>query len=119
MTVLLDILLFLHMIGWAIVLGAALVGLKGGTLYSGTFHAALTALVTGVLMALIASLWASTYREQSGSYPEWVAVKLVLGLVITGLVWFARARPNRVGRFLVGTVAVLTVVNVGVATIWH
>lgn len=120
MTVVLNVLLFLHLIGWAIVLGAALVGLRSGTLYVGALHAALTALVTGVAMALVISLWIDDYyREESPSWPAWVAVKLVLALAVTGLVWFADRRRDNVGKALLGAIAGLTVVTVAVATIWH
>ncbi len=115
MTVLLHVLLFLHMIGWAIVLGAALVGIKSGTLYTGAFHAVLTALITGVAMVLVRELWIENGRELD---PVWVAAKLVLGLTVTALVWFAHRRPDKVGKALVGTIAGLTVVTVGVAVLW-
>jgi len=116
MTVFLNVLLFFHMIGWAIVLGAALVGLRGGTLYGGAFHGALTALVTGFLMVLVIFVWLKPDDAPSGA---WVATKLIVGLVITGLVWLAHVRPARVNKALLGTIAALTVVNVAVATIWH
>ena len=116
MTVFLHVLLFLHMIGWAIVLGAALVGLKNGSLYAGALHGALTALVTGLLMVLVIYVWLDPDHKPS---PAWVATKLILALVITGLVWLGHAKPTRVGKPLLGAIAVLTVVNVGVATIWR
>ncbi len=119
MAVFLDVLLFLHMLGWAIVLGASLVGLKSGTLYPGAFHAALTALVTGLAMVFVAALWADTYRETLPNYSAWVAVKLAVAVAITALVWFAHRRPDKVGRTLLGAVAGLTVLDVAVATIWR
>lgn len=115
MTVFLHVLLFLHLIGWAIVLGAALVGLKSGSLYAGAFHGVLTALVTGLLMVLVIYVWLSPDTKPS---PAWVATKLIVALVITGLVWLAHARPARVSKPLLGAIAALTVINVGVATIW-
>lgn len=116
MTVLLHVLLFLHLIGWAIVLGAAVVGLKTGSLYAGALHGVLTALVTGLLMVLVIYVWLSPDTKPS---PAWVATKFIVALVITGLVWLGTARPARVGRPLLGAIAVLTVVNVGVATLWR
>jgi hypothetical protein len=115
MTVFLHVLLFLHLIGWAIVLGAAVVGLKTGSLYSGAFHGALTALVTGLAMVLVIYVWLSPDTKPS---PAWVATKLIVALAITGLVWLAHARPARVNKALLGAIAALTVINVGVATIW-
>lgn len=116
MTVFLHVLLFLHMIGWAIVLGSALVGMRSGSLYSGAFHGALTALVTGILMVLVQYVWLDSDHKPT---PAWVATKIVLSLAVTGLVWFGHAKPDKVGRTLVTTIAALTVVTVGVATIWR
>ena len=116
MTVFLHVLLFLHMIGWAIVLGAAIVGMRSGSLYAGAFHAALTALVTGVLMVLVLYVWLDPDNKPA---PAWIATKIVLSLAITGLVWFGRAKPDKVGKTLIGTIAGLTVITVGVATIWR
>jgi predicted membrane protein len=119
MTVVLNVLLFLHMIGWAIVLGATLAGLRGPTLYSGTFHAAVTALVTGVAMVLVIELWLDDYyRADDPSFPAWVAVKLILAAGITALVWIGHRKPERVSRLLLGGIAGLTVLNVAVATLW-
>ncbi len=116
MTVFLHVLLFLHLIGWAIVLGAALVGLKSGSLYAGAFHGVLTALVTGLLMVLVLYVWLPSETKPS---PAWVATKAIIALVVTGLVWLAHAKPARVNKPLLGAIAALTVLNVGVATIWH
>jgi len=115
MTVFLHVLLFLHLIGWAIVLGAALLGLKSGSLYAGAFHGVLTALVTGLAMVLVLYVWPPSSDPKPS--PAWVATKLIVALVITGLVWLAHARPARVSKPLLGAIAALTVINVGVATI--
>jgi hypothetical protein len=115
MTVVLHVLLFLHLLGWAIVFGSVLAGLRGPSLYAGAFHGALTALITGVLMVLVIEVW---LKSTPSLNPTWVAVKLAIGLVVAGLVWLGRARPARVNRGLLVTIAALTVVNVGVATIF-
>ena len=116
MTVLFHVLLFVHFVCWAIILGAAVVGLKTGTLYSGAFHAALTTLVAGVLAVFVQYVWLDSGHKAA---PAWIAAKIVLTVAITGLLWFAHAKPDKVGKTLIGAVAVLTVVTVGVATIWR
>lgn len=119
MDVVLRVLLFAHLLGWAVVLGSAVVGLRSKELYAGAFHAALTALLTGVAMVLVIELWIDDYyRAEDSTFPAWVAVKLILGLGITALVWLGRRKPERVGPFLLGSIAALTVLNVGVATLW-
>lgn len=120
MTVLLHILLFLHFVAWAVVLGSALVGLRSNTLYAGALHSALTALVTGVAMVLVVELWLDDFhRAQDPTWPAWVAVKLILAVVVTALVWLGSRRPERVGKPLLGAILGLTVLAVAVAAIWR
>ena len=119
MTVFLGMLLFVHLMSWAIVLGAAVFGLKSGALFRGTFHAVLTALASGVAMVLVAALWAHPAWSQTATYSHWATVKLILGVALTGVVWFASRKPDKVSKSLLGVIAVLTTVTVAVATIWR
>lgn len=116
MTVLYHVLLFVHFVCWAIVLGSTLAGLKESKLYAGAFHAAATALAAGVLAVLVRELWMDTTRELN---PAWVATKFIVAAAIVGLTWFGHRKPDRVSTALLGTILGLTVINVGVAAIWH
>lgn len=109
------ILLVLHLLGWAVVLGGTVVSMRARQLPKGTLHGVLTALVTGLAMAGMAS------AGVAGRDPDTtkLAVKLVVALVITGLVIYGQRRPDKVTTGLLGAIAGLTVVNVAVAVLWR
>ena len=112
MNILLGILLVIHMIGWAIVLGGTLTHLRPARIATGVTHGALTALVAGILMVGVA--------EMGGHHLDyaWVAVKLVVGLAVTALAIFGARREEKVTTGLVGGIAGLTVLNIAVAVLW-
>lgn len=115
MKLLFDVLLFLHLLGWAIVLGGTIVTIREARLPKGALHGILTALVTGLAMVAVAQ-GSDAVRDVDNA---WVAVKLVVALVVTGIVIYGTRRPEKVTRGLLGAILGLVVVNVGVATIWH
>jgi hypothetical protein len=110
-----HLLLVLHLLGWAIVLGGVLVTFKSRTLPKGALHGILTALVTGVLMVGLAE----SSDELRDPDTAKIAVKLVIALVVTGLVIFGVRKPAKVTTGLLGAIAGLTVVNVAIAALWH
>lgn len=114
MKLLFDVVLVLHLLGWAIVLGGTLTNLRTPKIATGVLHGVLTALVTGILMVGLA---------ESGAVDEdfdmaKIGVKLVVALAVTGLVVVGTRKPERVSRQLVGAIAGLTVVNVAIAVLW-
>jgi len=109
-----NILLVLHLLGWAIVLGGTLTNLRTPKIAAGVLHGALTALVTGIVMVGLAE---SGAVDESFSGAKF-GVKLIIALVITGLVVVGTRKPERVTRQLVGAIAGLTVVNVAIAVLW-
>jgi len=109
-----EILLVLHLLGWAIVLGGALTNLRTPRIAPGVLHGILTALVTGILMAGLASSGVAGHEPNTIK----IAVKLLVALVVTGLVVLGYNRPERATRGLVGAIAGLTVVNVAIAVLW-
>ncbi|MDM7854239.1 hypothetical protein [Cellulomonas alba] len=110
-----DILLFLHLVGWAIVLGGTIVTLREARLPKGALHGILTALVTGIAMVGLAQA-SDELRDPNNAK---IAVKLVIALVVTGLIVYGTRRPEKVTRGLAGAILGLTVVNVAVAAIWR
>jgi hypothetical protein len=110
-----NILVVLHLVGWAIVLGGTLVNLRTPKIATGVLHGILTALVTGILLVGIASASDEIHDPNNTK----IAVKLVIALVVTGLVVFGTRRPEKVTRGLVGSIAGLTVVNVAIAVLWR
>jgi len=116
MTVVFRLLLVVHLLSWAVVLGAVVTSFRGTPrLPKGTLHGVLGALVTGIAMAGLASAGV-VGREPE---PAWMAVKLLVALVITGLVVYGTRNPDKVTRGTLGAVAGLTVVNVAVAVLWR
>ncbi|MFI2755172.1 hypothetical protein ACGIF2_17220 [Cellulomonas sp. P22] len=115
MTVVYHLLLVLHLLGWAIVFGGALAGMKKPALPAGALHGILTALVTGILMVGIASADLAGHEPDNAK----IAVKLVIALVATGLVVYGARKPEKVTRGFLGAVVGLVVVNVAVAVLWR
>lgn len=114
MDVVYNLLLVLHLIGWAIVLGATLVSFREPRVPTASMHGILTALITGLAMVGVAS------AEVAGPEPNnaKVAVKLIIALVVTVLVWRGIRTPARVSAGYLGAIAVATVVNIAIAVFW-
>ena len=110
-----QLLIVLHLVGWAIVLGGTLVNLRTPKIATGVLHGILTALVTGLALAGIASAGLAGHAPD----PAKLAVKLVVALVVTALVVLGVRRPARVTTGYLAAIAGLTVVNVAVAVLWH
>jgi hypothetical protein len=115
METLYDVLLVLHLIGWAIVLGGALTSLRAPRIAPGMLHGILTALVTGIAMVGIASAGLAAHEPNNVK----IGVKLVIAVVVTALVVVGNNRPEKVSRGLVGGIAGLTALNVAIAVLWH
>lgn len=111
-----ELIVVLHLIGWAIVLGGSLVSLREPRIAPGVLHGMLTALVTGIVLAGLASAGGWTDHDPSSAK---LAVKLVVAIVATVLVVVGVRKPAVVTRgYLLGIVG-LIVANVGIAVIWH
>ncbi|QDB80155.1 hypothetical protein FHE66_01590 [Georgenia sp. 311] len=113
MTFLYYFLLFLHFVGWAVVLGGTVTNLRTPRLAPGVLHGAITALVTGVLMVGVAeaALDADLNHMKIG-------VKLVVAAVIVTLTVIA-SRRKEPSRALLGAIAGLTTLNIALAALWR
>lgn len=110
-----GILLVLHLVGWAIVLGAAVSNMRPARAASGLTHGALTALVTGVLLVGVIEMGGGDVNQVK------IAVKLAVAAVVTVLTFLAVRKDKRgelTAGFL-GGIAGLVVVNVAIAVLWH
>ncbi|PZR54945.1 hypothetical protein DNL40_00665 [Xylanimonas oleitrophica] len=119
MNVLFDVFLFLHFVGWAIVLGGYLASMRTPGLYRGVFHGAATALVAGVVMFGIIESQGWGFDRAA------LTVKLLLALVITVLAFLAKRQgakgDNGTGAVAPGlkhAIGGLTLVNMVVAVFW-
>ena len=109
-----DILLVLHIVSWAFVIGAWLSRVREPRVVPGLLHAAATALVTGVLMTGIAS--ASDAVDDVDNTK--IGVKLVVAIVITTLAWIGQRRGDEVRPALVHAIGLLAIANVCIAVLW-
>lgn len=115
MELLKNVLVVLHLLGWAIVLGGTLVNLRTPKIATGVLHGALTALVTGILIVGVSEM-SDDLRDPNMVK---IGVKLVIALVVTGLVVLGQRRPEKVTTGFLGAIAGLTALNVAIAVLWR
>ncbi|MCV2395084.1 hypothetical protein OEB99_12270 [Actinotalea sp. M2MS4P-6] len=109
-----NLLLVLHFVGLASLLGGFLVQMKPAvkTVNPAMLHGALTQLVTGVaLVGVIEAI-----GEHELNYPK-IMTKTAVLLVITGLVFVFRGR-ERVPTGVWGAIGGLTLLNIVLAVFW-
>jgi hypothetical protein len=112
-----QVLLFIHFLGLASLLGGLLVQIKGPErrILPAILHGALTQLVSGVLLVgVLEGLDDPAHPVNNVK----LGVKLLVVLVITVLAWLNR-RKTSIPAGLFFTLTALTVINVGVAVFWH
>lgn len=114
MDIVYGILLVVHLLGWAMVLGGALAYLREPKIAKGMLHGILTALVAGIAMVGIASAGLAADEPNNTK----IAVKLVIALVVTGLVIYGQRNAEKVTRGYLGGIAGLTALNVAIAVLW-
>lgn len=110
-----NILVFLHIIGAAIIIGLWIAHFRTPKVLPGQFHASLLMLITGLLLVGIAEVTGSPNHIK-------IAVKILIALGIA-IAAFIGQRKYKAGEpistGLAHAVGGLTVINVAVATIWH
>lgn len=116
MEIVYDLLVVLHLVGMAILVGGWFAVLRAPRLLPGMWHGALTQLVTGVALV---GLW-----ESGAAGPDVdpnhakIGVKLLVALVITGLVFVNRRKGDAVPARIVHAIGGLALLNVLVAVLW-
>jgi hypothetical protein len=115
MTVFFSILLFLHILGAALVFGLWVANFKPPKVLPMQFYAALVSVVTGLLMVGIREMQDADLNHVK------VGVKLVIGLVIAVAAFIGQRRYRRDGAVPTGlahAVGGLALINIAVATLW-
>ena len=108
-----HVLVVLHFVGWAIVLGGYFASMRTPALSKGVFHGAATAAVAGILMVGVAEmggLW-----DDGGPSMTKIGIKLVISLVIAVLAFLAVKKGDKVSPALKHSIGALTLVNIIVA----
>ena len=109
-----DILLILHIICWAIVIGGWLTHLRDPRVVPGIFHGAAGALVVGVAMTGIASASDDVADPDNAK----IGVKLVIAIVLTVLAFIGQREKDVPKPAILHAVGALAVVNVCIAVLW-
>lgn len=114
MTIVYDLLLFLHFVGLALLLGAFLVQVRDPqkTVTRWMWDGALTQVVTGILMVGMLSM--SMIPDETPNNAI-VGVKLIIAIVIAVIAFIGKRRPApQVGLW--AAIGILTIVNMLIAT---
>jgi len=118
MEILRQILLVLHFVGLASLLGGVLVQLKAlkganARVNPAMIHGALTQLVTGILLVGVIQL-----ADLGDVNNAKIGVKLLVLVVITVLVFVYRKR-SAVANWVIGAIGLLTLANIVIAVFWR
>ncbi|QGH70353.1 hypothetical protein [Pseudactinotalea sp. HY158] len=112
MTLLLQILVILHMVGWAIVFGGAVVNLKKPKIATGMLHGILTAIIAGLIsMGLAHAIFTDVNDMKYG-------IKLLIALIAGGMIIWGGRNQEKVSRGFLGAIAGLVLANIAIAVIW-
>lgn len=106
-----GVLVVIHLIGWALVLGGVLTRMSKPEITPGVWHGILTALISGLLIVGVAEMSDGDVNHMK------IGIKLVVALVVGFLVWRGR-KQDAVTTGYLGAIAGLTVLNVGIAVLW-
>ncbi|WP_433876691.1 hypothetical protein [Sinomonas atrocyanea] len=121
MSVVYNIVVFLHIVGAAMILGPWIANMKQPTVGPRQFDGAMTQLVTGIiLMGLIPVLGQTDEDFANPNYPKLIT-KFVVAVVI-GALAFVGNRQRKSGAAvapgLAHAVGGLALLNVAIATLW-
>ncbi len=119
MDFLFNVLVVLHFVGLASLLGGVIVQMKSAEkgVNAAMLHGALTQLVTGVLMVGMIESGSMGDAAEDNLIMAKIGVKLIIVLVITVLAFVGRRRtPPQVPLW--ATIGVLTLANVVIAVFW-
>ncbi len=107
-----NVVLVLHLLGWAVALGGLATTVRRGGIPKGTLHGVLTAVVTGVLLVGLLEAGGADLNHVK------VGVKALVALAVLGLVLLGSRRPEKATPALVGSTMGLIVLNVALAVVW-
>jgi hypothetical protein len=116
MTILYNIVVFLHIVGAAMIVGIWIGQMKKPTVHPRQFDGAMTQLLTGILlMGLIPAL------DMDANYAK-LGIKFVIALAVGVLAFIGRRKYKAgepVSSGLAHAVGGLALLNIAIATIWN
>lgn len=104
--------LVLHLLSWAMILGSLIVTLKDARIAKGTMHAALTALVTGVLLVGLKEMGDGSVNHTK------IGIKLLVTIAVVVLTIRGEKKPEKVTKGYLGAILGLVALNVALAVGW-
>jgi cytochrome bd-type quinol oxidase subunit 2 len=109
-----NVLVFLHFVGLASLLGGWLVQMSSSTkvINNAMLHGVLTQVVTGI--AMVGLLSAELVGDEAVDNAK-VGIKLVVALLVLGVVLVGRRKPEEQQKAYWAAAGALTLVNVAVA----
>jgi len=116
MSIVYELLVVLHLLGMAAVVGAFFVVLPRPRYVEAFLYGAVAQLVTG--LALLGIREAKILDDEDPVNHPAIGVKLVIALIVAGLAWVARGRREAVSTGLIHAIGGLAVINVLVAVLW-
>jgi hypothetical protein len=117
MEIVYKLVVVLHLIGMAIIVGGWLTVVRAPRLTVGMLHGALTQLVTGVILVGLRESGAVDTGEPLDRAK--IGVKLAVAVVVTVLIWLNRRRGEQIPPGVVHAVGGLALLNVLVAVLWE
>jgi len=122
MQIVYNIVVFLHIVGAAMIVGIWIGQMKKPTVHPRQFDGAMLQLLTGIaLMGLIPVLGQTIPRFADPDYAK-LGIKLVVALAVGVLAFMGRRRYKKgedVGNGLAHGVGGLALLNVAIATLWQ
>ena len=115
MSIVYELLVALHLLGMAAVVGAFFVVLRRPRYVEAFLYGAVAQLVSGLILVGIRE--AKILDDEDPLNHPAVGVKLLIALVVAALAWVARGR-REVSTGLIHAIGGLAIVNVLVAVLW-
>lgn len=118
MTFLTGLLVFLHVLGAAIIVGTWIYTMKRPTVSPGQFHASLLSLVTGLLLVGLAEMEGGVGTD----FRVKIGIKLVVVLAVAVAAFVGQRKTRRgetVSTGLAHAVGGLALINMAIATMWQ
>lgn len=109
-----EILLYIHLIGFGLLLGGAITQVVAGKLKINA------AMLWGSAIQVITGIGLAAPLREAGHEPPGakLAVKAVIGLLILGAVWSVRKKPEIAKGHMYGIIG-MTLLNAAVAVFWR
>ncbi|CAH0288119.1 hypothetical protein ACFRJ8_20100 [Arthrobacter sp. NPDC056886] len=116
MNIVYNVMVFLHIIGAAMIVGIWIGQMKKPTVHPRQFDGAMLQLITGIIMmGLIPAL------DMNANYVK-LGIKLVIALIVGVLAFIGRRKYKKgepISKGLANSVGGLALLNVAIATLWQ